>query len=88
MDLLAARRLSADLARLLARIGIGAVLLAHGLQKLNDWGYAGTRAGFESMGAGALALAGVGAGRISVDAAIARVSPGRVGALLQTPRPA
>lgn len=152
MNLLATRRLTADLALLLARIGLGAVFLAHGLQKLDDWGYAGTRAGFEAMGApapgvtaalatwaeilggaalilgvltpvaglilladmigawaighagnglwvgeggyelvlalgaGALALAGVGAGRISVDAAIARVSPARVAVLLQAPR--
>jgi len=154
VNLLATRRLTADLALLLARIGIGAIFLAHGLQKLNDWGHAGTKAGFEAMGApapgftaalatwveilggaalilgvltplvglilvadmigawvighagnglwideggyelvlalgaGALALAGVGAGRISVDALIARSAPARFGALLQAPRPA
>lgn len=154
VNLLATRRLTADLTLLLARIGIGAVFLAHGLQKLNDWGYAGTKAGFEAMGApapgltaalatwveilggaalilgvltplaglilvadmigawavghagnglwageggyelvlalgaGALALAGVGAGRISVDALIARSGPARIGTLLQTPQSA
>ncbi|GAA4805328.1 DoxX family protein [Tomitella cavernea] len=36
---------------LLARVGIGAVFLAHGLQKLNTWGHAGTAAAFDTMGA-------------------------------------
>lgn len=34
---------------LLARIGIGSVFLAHGLQKLNTYGYAGTKASFQGM---------------------------------------
>lgn len=36
---------------LLARIGLGVIFLAHGLQKVNSWGYSGTKAGFEGMGA-------------------------------------
>ncbi|WP_024795925.1 DoxX family protein [Tomitella biformata] len=39
-----------DLGLLLARVGLGAVFLAHGLQKLNVWGLDGTTAAFESMG--------------------------------------
>ncbi|NLU82660.1 DoxX family protein [Rhodococcus sp. HNM0569] len=35
---------------LLARIGIGVVFLAHGLQKLRVWGQDGTAAAFEGMG--------------------------------------
>ena len=34
---------------LLARIGIGSVFLAHGLQKLNTYGYDGTKASFQAM---------------------------------------
>ncbi|QDQ96376.1 DoxX family protein [Tomitella fengzijianii] len=40
-----------SLGLLLARVGIGAVFLAHGLQKLNTWGHAGTAAAFDAMGA-------------------------------------
>lgn len=40
-----------SVALLLARVGIGAVFLAHGLQKLNTWGHAGTASSFDSMGA-------------------------------------
>ncbi|MFZ2529871.1 MAG: DoxX family protein [Rhodococcus sp. (in: high G+C Gram-positive bacteria)] len=36
---------------LLARIGLGVIFLAHGLQKATSWGYSGTKAGFEGMGA-------------------------------------
>lgn len=36
---------------LLARIGLGVIFLAHGLQKVTSWGYDGTKAGFEGMGA-------------------------------------
>jgi putative oxidoreductase len=32
-----------------ARIGIGAIFLAHGLQKLNTFGFDGTKASFEAM---------------------------------------
>lgn len=34
---------------LIARVGLGIVFLAHGLQKLNTWGYAGTKAAFEQL---------------------------------------
>jgi putative oxidoreductase len=34
---------------LLARIGLGVIFLAHGLQKLNTFGFDGTKASFESM---------------------------------------
>ncbi|GAA1456814.1 DoxX family protein [Williamsia maris] len=40
-----------DIASLLARVGLGVVFLAHGLQKLNVWGYSGTKAAFDGMGA-------------------------------------
>lgn len=40
-----------DILGLIARIGLGAVVLAHGWQKLFDWTIAGTQAGFEDMGA-------------------------------------
>ncbi|MBJ7289329.1 DoxX family protein [Williamsia sp.] len=40
-----------DIATLLARVGLGVVFLAHGLQKLNVWGYSGTKAAFDGMGA-------------------------------------
>ncbi|GGF36721.1 DoxX family protein [Williamsia phyllosphaerae] len=40
-----------DIATLLARIGLGAIFLAHGLQKVNVWGYSGTKAAFDGMGA-------------------------------------
>ncbi len=40
-----------DVAILLARIGLGIIFLAHGLQKLNTWGYSGTKAAFDGMGA-------------------------------------
>ena len=40
-----------DIATLLARIGIGVIFLAHGLQKLSVWGYSGTKAAFDGMGA-------------------------------------
>ncbi len=34
---------------LIARVGLGIAFLAHGLQKLNTWGYAGTKAAFEQL---------------------------------------
>ncbi len=40
-----------DVAIFLARVGLGVVFLAHGLQKLNVWGYTGTKAAFDAMGA-------------------------------------
>ncbi len=40
-----------SLGLLLARVGIGVIFLAHGLQKLNTWGHSGTAAAFDSMGA-------------------------------------
>ncbi|MCX6469093.1 MAG: DoxX family protein [Corynebacteriales bacterium] len=40
-----------DIALLLARVGVGVVFLAHGLQKLDVWGYAGTKTAFAGMGA-------------------------------------
>ncbi|WP_295627244.1 DoxX family protein [uncultured Corynebacterium sp.] len=40
-----------DVLALIARLGLGAVVLAHGWQKLFDWTIAGTQAGFEGMGA-------------------------------------
>ncbi len=45
-----------DVLGLIARIGLGVVLLAHGWQKLFDWTMAGTQAGFEKMGAPVPAL--------------------------------
>jgi putative oxidoreductase len=39
-----------DLALLGARALLGVVLIAHGWQKLNDWGLEGTKAGFADMG--------------------------------------
>jgi putative oxidoreductase len=39
-----------DLSLLAARALLGVVLIAHGWQKLNDWGLEGTRAGFTDMG--------------------------------------
>ncbi len=38
-----------NVALLVARVGLGIVFLAHGLQKLNTWGYAGTKAAFEQL---------------------------------------
>ncbi|MEV4633211.1 DoxX family protein [Rhodococcus coprophilus] len=43
--------LARDIGILVARLGIGIIFLVHGLQKLNVWGYEGTKAGFEGMGA-------------------------------------
>ncbi|MGJ0119764.1 DoxX family protein [Williamsia sp. MIQD14] len=40
-----------DVALLIARVGVGVVFLAHGLQKLDVWGYSGTKAAFAGMGA-------------------------------------
>jgi len=39
-----------DFALLGARALLGVVLIAHGWQKLNDWGLEGTKAGFAEMG--------------------------------------
>lgn len=39
-----------DLALLLARVVLGVVLVAHGWQKVNEWGLDGTSASFEKMG--------------------------------------
>lgn len=52
MSLLSARTSSApaDLALLLARLGLGGVLIAHGWQKLDQMGIEGTTAFFESLG--------------------------------------
>lgn len=47
----ATRGIVRDGGLLLARVGIGAVFLAHGLQKLNEWGYEGTKESFNAMGA-------------------------------------
>lgn len=41
---------TSDLALLLARLGLGGVLMAHGWQKLDEQGVSGTAAGFEGMG--------------------------------------
>lgn len=41
---------------LIARVAIGVIFLAHGLQKLNVWGLDGTAAAFESMGVPAASL--------------------------------
>lgn len=38
-----------DLAALIGRIGLGIVFIAHGWQKVNDWGLAGTATAFEHM---------------------------------------
>lgn len=43
-------RAQRDLALLGARALLGVVLIAHGWQKLNDWGLEGTKAGFADMG--------------------------------------
>lgn len=39
-----------DVVLLIARIGLGTVLIAHGWQKLDEQGLDGTAAGFDSMG--------------------------------------
>lgn len=39
-----------DIALLLARIGLGVILIAHGWQKFNEWTLAGTAAAFADMG--------------------------------------
>lgn len=41
---------AADLALLLARVALGAVMVAHGLQKLDQGGLGGTADGFAAMG--------------------------------------
>ncbi len=43
-------QLARDLALLVARLGLGVILIAHGWQKLSDQGLAGTAAGFGQMG--------------------------------------
>jgi putative oxidoreductase len=43
-------RAEQDLVLLAARALVGVVLIAHGWQKLNDWGLDGTEAGFADMG--------------------------------------
>lgn len=43
-------QLARDLALLVARLGVGVILIAHGWQKLSDQGLAGTAAGFGQMG--------------------------------------
>ncbi|MEU5843516.1 DoxX family protein [Rhodococcus sp. NPDC047139] len=45
-----------DIGILIARLALGVVFLAHGLQKFDSWGYEGTKAGFEGMGAPAPAI--------------------------------
>ena len=45
-----ARRLACDLTLLLARLGLGLVLVAHGWQKLSGNGLSGTTASFTDMG--------------------------------------
>lgn len=39
-----------DVVLLLARIGLGVILIAHGWQKFNEWTLAGTASSFEEMG--------------------------------------
>ncbi|MEU4801903.1 DoxX family protein [Actinosynnema sp. NPDC023587] len=39
-----------DVAALIGRIGVGVVFIAHGWQKLTEWGLDGTAAAFEGMG--------------------------------------
>jgi putative oxidoreductase len=39
-----------DVTALIARIGVGVVFVAHGWQKISEWGLAGTAASFEKMG--------------------------------------
>ncbi|MGO4957661.1 DoxX family protein [Luteococcus sp. Sow4_B9] len=39
-----------DTALLIARIALGAILMAHGWQKFSEWGIAGTAANFDQMG--------------------------------------
>jgi putative oxidoreductase len=39
-----------DLALLVARVSLGVILVAHGLQKLNEWTVAGTAGAFHEMG--------------------------------------
>jgi putative oxidoreductase len=46
-----------SLALLIARVGLGIIFVAHGLQKLNDMGLAGVTAGFRKMGIPAPELA-------------------------------
>ncbi|WP_138841974.1 DoxX family protein [Rhodococcus pyridinivorans] len=48
--------LARDLGILVARLVLGVIFLAHGLQKFNSWGYEGTKAGFEGMGVPAPAV--------------------------------
>ncbi|TCN54798.1 putative oxidoreductase [Rhodococcus sp. SMB37] len=45
-----------DIGILIARVGLGAILLTHGLQKLTVWGQSGTAAAFEGMGVPAPSL--------------------------------
>ena len=45
-----------DIGILIARLVLGVIFLAHGLQKFNSWGYEGTKAGFEGMGVPAPAV--------------------------------
>ncbi|GAA2664830.1 MULTISPECIES: DoxX family protein [Actinosynnema] len=45
-----------DTAALIGRIGVGAVFVAHGWQKVSEWGMDGTAAAFEGMGIPAPAL--------------------------------
>ncbi|KLL96133.1 DoxX family protein [Rhodococcus sp. C26F] len=45
-----------DIGILIARLVLGVIFLAHGLQKFNSWGYEGTKAGFEGMGVPAPAI--------------------------------
>ncbi|BDB59310.1 MULTISPECIES: DoxX family protein [Rhodococcus] len=45
-----------DLGILVARLVLGVIFLAHGLQKFDSWGYEGTKAGFEGMGVPAPAV--------------------------------
>lgn len=42
--------LVADIALLAARLALGLILMAHGWQKLNEWGLAGTGESFDQMG--------------------------------------
>lgn len=39
-----------DIALLIARIGLGVIFVAHGWQKVNDYGHAAVTASFEGMG--------------------------------------
>ena len=63
-----------DIALLVARVGLGIVLLAHGWQKFNTYTVSGTASSFEDMGIPAPAVAAVFATVVEIVGGVALIA--------------